>query len=308
VPDSDLSVSVVVPTYSDDRFDDLSRCVDACLDQTYDDVEVVIVVDGNDALHDDVLDCYGDEPSVVIYATSPHAGPIARANMGGVLASGDVVALTDDDAYPEDDWIAEIVDTYERHDTVAVGGRVAPDWVAGKPFFLPEEFYWLIGVTYKGFPEEEREVRNTFGANLTFRRDAFMRVGGFKLGGLSNAKIQGRETEFCARLQEEYGTGVIYNPEAVVYHLIYDFRTEFRWNLRRAFWQGYSKRGMEKYLPKASGDESAFLGRLVTEFVPGRLHTTVASRSRAEAAQLASLIVLTVAVGFGYLWGLIRWR
>jgi hypothetical protein len=37
------------------------------------------------------------------------------------------------------------------------------DWVAGKAEYIPEEFYFLIGVTHRGFPTKEREVRNTFG-------------------------------------------------------------------------------------------------------------------------------------------------
>lgn len=50
-----------------------------------------------------------------------------------------------------------------------------------KPNFLPEEYYWLIGATHKGFPEEVTEVRNTFGSNLSFKTDVLKALSGSKV-------------------------------------------------------------------------------------------------------------------------------
>ncbi|MDY7081729.1 MAG: glycosyltransferase family 2 protein, partial [Halobacteria archaeon] len=118
-----------------------------------------------------------------------------------------------------------------KYDCVAAGGRIEPEWVAegGKAEYIPEEFYFLIGATHRGFQEEEGEVRNTFGANLSYKKDEFLKLGGMKLAGLGPDALQGRETEWCARMEEEYGMGVIYNPNAVVYHKIYDYRTSKSW-------------------------------------------------------------------------------
>jgi GT2 family glycosyltransferase len=303
-----MQVSVVVPTYSLDRYEDFCECVDACLAQTYDDVEIVVVVDGNEAVYQRAQDDYGEDESVVLYLSHEDAGPMCRANMGAIQASGEIVALTDDDAVPAKDWVEELVDAYERHDAIAVGGRMEPEWVAGKAQYIPEEFYFLIGATHRGFADKEREVRNTFGANLSFRRDAYLQLGGIKYGGLGSSKVQGRETEFCSRLRRTYGEGVIYNPDAVVSHKIYQSRTEPDWLVRRAFWQGYSKRVMEKRLPDSSDEESDQLRRLLLEFIPGRLWRLFARPSRVKAQQLLVLFVLLAATGFGYLYGLVRAR
>ena len=194
-----MKVSVVVPTYSLDRYSDLCSCIDALLAQTYDRVEIVVIVDGNETVYKRVNEEYGEEEAVISYLSHDDAGPLSRGNMGVIQSSGEVVALTDDDAVPEEDWVEKLVDAYERHDAVAVGGRMAADWVAGKADYIPEEFYFLIGVTHRGFPTEEREVRNTFGANLSFKREAFLKLGGIKLGGIDPSSVQGRETEFCSR-------------------------------------------------------------------------------------------------------------
>ena len=303
-----MKISVVVPTYSLDRYPDFCDCVDALLAQTYDDVEIVVIVDGNKAVYERVCDDYGDEENVVSYLSHEDAGPLSRGNMGVIQSSGEIVALTDDDAVPEENWVEQLVDTYERHDAVAVGGRMTADWVAGKAEYIPEEFYFLIGVTHRGFPTEEREVRNTFGANLSFKREAFLKLGGIKLGGIDPSSVQGRETEFCARLGRTYGEGVIYTPDAVVSHKIYEYRTEPRWLVERAFWQGYSKRAMETPVPESSDEESEQLRRLLLRYIPRRAWNLLVSPSETRAKQLAMLFVLLAATGIGYLYGILRWR
>jgi glycosyltransferase involved in cell wall biosynthesis len=303
-----MKVSVVVPTYSMDRYDDFCECVDALLSQTYDDVEVVVIVDGNESVYDRARKDYGDRDDIVIYANDDNAGPISRGNMGVIQASGDLVAITDDDAVPADDWVEELVDTYIRHDAVAVGGHIEPEWVAERTAYIPEEFYFLIGATHRGFPTEEREVRNTFGANIAFRRDVFLKLGGFKLGGIDPSQVQGRETELCARMRRIYDRGVVYNPDAVVSHKIYDYRTQPVWLVRRAFWQGYSKRAMEILVPKASDEESDQLQRLLLDFLPTRCWKLLTRPTRTKAAQLVTLLLLLFATGVGYLYGILRWR
>jgi len=136
----------------------------------------------------------------------------------------------------------------------------------------------------------------------------FLRLGGFKLGGIDPSQVQGRETELCARMQRIYGHGVVFNPDAVVSHKIYEYRTEPRWLVRRAFWQGYSKRAMETLVPEAADEESGQLERLLFEFIPQRLWGILKRPNRTKVAQLVTLFVLLAATGIGYLYGILRWR
>lgn len=303
-----MEVSVVVPTYSMDRYDDFCECVDALLDQTYDDVEIVVIVDGNPDVYDRAQTDYGNEDDVTLYLNHDDAGPLCRANMGAVQASGDVVALTDDDAVPASDWVEQLVETFDRRDAIAVGGKIEPEWVAGEAGYIPEEFYFLIGATHRGFPDEETEVRNTFGANLAFKREMYMKLGGIKQGGIEASHVQGRETEFCVRMEQAYGEGVIYNPDAVVSHKIYRYRTGVGWLVKRAFWQGYSKRAMEKLVPDSSDEESNQLKQLLFDFIPGRIARLVRRPSWTDTTQLLTLFLLIWVTGLGYLYGILRWR
>ena len=303
------TVSVVLCTYALEDYEHFRDAADSVLDQTYDAVELVVVVDGSDAVSDEVAADYGDREGVVLSVNDENVGLLESRNRGAELATGEIVAFIDDDAIAEPDWLAELVDTYQRRDAIAAGGRMAPLWVAGEPP-LPAEFYWLVGVTYRGFPTEETEVRNTFGSNISFRREVFLDLDGFDtaIGGRKGDKnLQGGETELCARMAATYGEGVWYNPDAVVGHKVFEYRTEPRWWHERAFWQGYSKRAMEDLVPGSSGTETAFLGELVTEFLPQRLRDLLTGPSRRKAAELVALLTLTATVGLGYGYGVWAW-
>jgi len=306
-----MRVSVVLCTHSLDRYDDLLEAAESVRAQTYADVELVLVSDGNDEVTERFEWDFGTDENTVITALPENRGLLEARNHGAQAATGDVVAFLDDDAIADPDWIAELVEAYQYRDAIAAGGKMIPDWVAGKPEFLPEEFYWLIGATHRGFgpdgdPSVAGEVRNTNGSNISFDRDVFLDLGGFDtdIGGRKgDANLQGGETELCARLQQEYGSGVWYNPEAVVAHKVFEYRTDPRWLLDRAFWQGYSKRAMETFVDDSTDEETDFLGRLLTDFAPARLRSMVASPSRATIAQFVMLVVFTGVVGLGYLYG-----
>jgi len=305
-----MKVSVVICTYSEDMYEHFEDCLESVRAQTYDDVETVVVVDGNEALYERIEAEHGDDPGLTLHCNEENLGLSGSRNNALEFVTGDVVALIDDDAVADERWVEELVSVYESRDAIAVGGKMTPIWVAGKPAFLPEEFYWLVGVTHRGFAEPGEEVRNTFGSNISFRTEVLEGLGGFatEVGRQGEKNLQAHETELCARMREEYGRGVIYNPDATVGHKVFEWRTEKDWLLERAFWQGYSKRAMETLVSEESSrEESEFLEQLLTESVPSRVKALVDDPDATKAAQLLSLFVLTGTIGTGYLYGLLKW-
>ena len=307
-----MRVSVVLCTYSPDMYDHFREAAESVLEQSYDDVELVVVVDGDDELYRRVKADYGGRDDVVLHCNDENVGLLESRNTGAALATGDIVAFIDDDAITDENWVAELVKSYEEQGALAAGGKMTPKWVAGKPEFLPEEFYWLVGVTHRGFADGPGYVRNTFGSNISFRRDVFRELGGFDtdIGGRKgDANLQGGETELCARLAIEYGERVWYNPDAEVAHKVFDYRTDSTWLLDRAFWQGYSKRAMGVLLPEADGEEEdEFLRLLLTDFVPKRIKHLSFQFSFDRVKQLLFLALFTGAVGVGYLYGTTKYR
>ena len=72
-------------------------------------------------------------------------------------------------------WVENLIDSYQELQAMAVGGKILPLWLPAKPAYFPEELYWLVGATYKGFAEDAVvEVRNVFASNMSFRKEVFM--------------------------------------------------------------------------------------------------------------------------------------
>lgn len=304
-----MKASVIVCTYSLDMYDHFEECVESVLNQTHEDLEVILVVDGNYELFELISDAYGDVPAVTVHCNEENVGLSASRNEGLDYATGDIVAFIDDDAVADPRWIEELVSVYERSDAIAAGGKMVPEWIAGEPEFLPEEYYWLVGVTHKGFAAPGEEVRNTFGSNISFERRVLEELGGFdpEMGLHGEANLQSEETELCIRMRARYGRGVVYNPDAIVAHKVFEFRTRKRWLIGRAFWHGYSKRAMSLVGDRPlQAEESAFLTELLTEFLPERIGGLLAEPSRVKAKQLAMLCLLTAVVGAGYAYGAVR--
>ena len=307
-----MLVSVVLCAYDPEMYDHIQAAAESVLNQEYDDVELVVVVDGTEKLYDRIVREYGEDEDVILHLNDENRGLLESRNTGAELANGEIVAFIDADAVADERWIAELVATYEQTEAIAAGGKMVPEWLGEPPQFLPAEFYWLVGVTHRGFADGPGEVRNTFGSNISFRRAVFLELGGFdpKIGGRKgDANLQGGETELCARMRVEYGQGVIYNPNAEVAHKVFPYRTELTWLLDRAFWQGYSKRAMETLLPdeSRSDEESKFLGQLLTKFIPSRVKELFVRPSVTAVVQLVMVLVLTGTVGAGYAYGMTRW-
>lgn len=306
-----MEVSVVLCTYSLEMYDHFREAAESVLDQTHDRVELVVIVDGSEEVYDRVVNDYDNCEDVVVHCNDENVGLLESRNTGGELASGDIVAFIDDDAIADETWVAELVRGYQQQNALAVGGKMVGDWVAGRPSFLPQEFYWLVGVTHRGFSDGAGWVRNTFGSNISFNRDVFRDLDGFdtEIGGRKgDANLQGGETELCARLAAEYDETVWYTPDAVVKHKIFDYRTKLPWLLDRAFWQGYSKRAMETLVPESGGQEGEFLTDMITEFVPRRVRRLARATVIIPLRELLMLTVFTGCVGAGYAYGLVRYR
>jgi glycosyltransferase involved in cell wall biosynthesis len=227
----------------------LDKAVTSLIAQTYGNMQIIVVVDGNQELQNRIEKEYlsiwrGKE--IIVSGHSKNMGLSFSRNQGIKLADGDIIAFLDDDAVANSDWIEILVKSYSA-EFMATGGKILPIWLTDKKDFLPEEFYWLIGATHLGFRNEAGEVNNTFGSNISFRREVFQKIGGFdtRMGKKMKSMAQGEETELSMRMRSEYGKGVYYNPEAIVYHHVFDYRIDFLTLLKRSFEQGRSRKFLE---------------------------------------------------------------
>ena len=304
-----MDVSVVICTYAMDRYADFCDAVESVQEQSYESVEIIIIVDGNETVAERVRREF-NSPNIEVHNNDQNHGVSYSRTKGAEIATGEVVAFIDDDAVADPEWISKLVRVYKDTDALAVGGRMTGIWPAGRPAFLPVEFNWLVGVTYPGFASAGEEVRNTFESNISFRRDVFLDLGGFdpNLGPTAGTYSHSEGAEIGVRLQHYYDQGVIYAPDAIVRHKVFAHRIQLVWLLRRAFEQGVSKQQLGDSVNTPSGEELGYLSYLFATRLPQRLRTVVLSPSSAGILQLLMIVVFTGVVGVGYLFGTVEQR
>lgn len=296
------SISVVITTYDLARYAEFRDCVDSVIEQSYDSYDIVLVTE-TEGVRDAVARDYGDEGCITIHHLTDGENLATARNAGARASTGDVVAFIDDDAIASSEWITELARGYVESGCDAVGGSADPYWLSQTGWYIPEEFWFLVGATHQGFPEEEGEVRNTFGCNISFRRDVFLNLGCFNtnLGKNHGHNLQSEETEFCARLREETGNGLYYVPDARIKHKVYREQVSLKWLLDRAYWQGYSKVIVDESSEDGLDEEWGFLGYLVMAAVPQYCRAILTNR--VAVVHLLLLLVLTAAVGTGFMRG-----
>ena len=123
--------------------------------------------------------------------------------------------------------------------------------------WFPREFYWIFSCTHLDI-EEMTEVRNGYGTNLSFRREAFDNEQLFRttLGvkGRGKAGWQepgAEETEFSLRVRRITGKRIIYHPQVKVKHKVYQYRLNRQFVVKRAYWEGYAKALLRRWYRSA---------------------------------------------------------
>ena len=293
-----------------ERFSDLFEMLASLKRQSYKNLEILLIVDGSELYkkitnHLQVL----DEINITCFLNEKNYGLAYSRNIGVKRACGDVIAFIDDDTLADINWAQEIIWTYEKFGPIGVGGKLLPLWIGVKPDYFPEELYWIVGATHKGFSETEetKETRNTFGANMSFRREVFEKIGLFNEGfGLNKTlQMQAEETEFSVRAARQLRRKILYNPNAVVYHKVSQGKTSLRYILNRAFWQGYSKHYLNSiYRSNTLSTESKYLNHLMKFYLNSiKSFTLKPSKTLKQIFVVTAVIMVT---GFGYIRGLIE--
>lgn len=234
-------VSVIICTYTGERWDDLVAAVDSVRAQHSPPREIIVVVDHNPRLYARVL---SQIPGVVAVPNYEHRGLSGSRNSGIAVAQGTVVAFLDDDAMAEPDWLERLLRGYEDPAVLGVGGAIRPAWLSGRPGWFPAEFHWVVGCSYRGLPVATATVRNLIGANMSFRRDALQEIGGFRsgFGQVGTSMLRCDDTEICIRAQRRWPQRLfLYEPRARIHHRVPASRARWGYFRSRCYTEGSAK-------------------------------------------------------------------
>jgi glucosyl-dolichyl phosphate glucuronosyltransferase len=242
-------VSVIICAYTEDRWTDLLAAVESVRQQSIRPGEIILVIDHNPHL---LKRAREHIPGVIVVENIEARGLRGARNSGVAVAQGQIIAFLDDDAVAAVDWLKFLCEGYSDAQVVGTGGLVMPCWVEKKPSWLPEEFYWVVGCTYRGMPQSGATIRNPIGANMSFRREIFDTVGDFRSAiELTGKRHAGgcEETELCIRVRQRWPQSVfLYQPRASVCHRVPASRTSWRYFCARCYAEGRAKADLAQYV------------------------------------------------------------
>jgi len=226
-------MSIVIPTNLA-RPDQLRRCVERLTKLDYPDYEIIIVDNRP-----------GEAPPVAIpgarVVREPRPGISAARNCGIAVATGDVIAFTDDDVVPDHRWLRALGERFAREpDVAAVTGLVVPLELETQAQVLFEQSgngpdrcferltFERVGrfkVLRRAHETGTEQIRSIYltgefgtGSNMAFRKEKLLAVGGFDEAlGVGTPTCGGED---IAMLVEMLTTGnrLVYEPDAIIQH------------------------------------------------------------------------------------------
>lgn len=294
--------SVVIATHTLQRRKALTEAVLSVLSQQQHPREVVVAVDNNTELYEWVLKKL---PEVVAVHNQGARGASATRNAGARVAAGSVLVFLDDDAVARSDWLQDLTAPLADPDVLGVGGLVEPIWLGQQPKWMPEEFLWVVGASYRGMPIKAAPVRNAWAENMAVAKADFWAVNGFREGfGKTGQRSQPEDTDFCLRLTDAMpGRSWWYEPLARVGHSVPPDRGTVRFFVQRCFNEGQGKaeiatlRGSSQTLK----DERRHASKILPQGICRELRQAVTSREFAAALRASAIGVGLTSAGLGYL-------
>jgi GT2 family glycosyltransferase len=213
-------VSVIVPSWR--RVTSLERCLRAIASQSRLPDEVIVGVRSEDAETIRAVESLARSfPAALRAAATAGAGVVAAMNAALALcrSDGDIIALTDDDTEPRQDWLVRLVACF---DDPMVGGAGGRDWqplergdraVVGKV----QWFGRTVGNHHLG-SGAARDVDVLKGANCAYRAP-LLRAAGFdtRLAGAGAQLFW--ELALCLPIRRA-GWRLVYDPAIAVEHHI----------------------------------------------------------------------------------------
>ncbi len=210
-------LSIVIPNWNGAKF--LPTCLDALRRQTYPHLEIIIA--DNDSHDESRVLIKRDYPEVVLLELPENRGFTGACNAGMQAATGEFVALLNNDTEVDDGWAAAVIDAFARHPEV---GSVASKMLlfdqrdrihtAGDTFTIDGRagnrgVWQLDGEQF----DQEEYVFSACGGSSVYRKTLLDQVG--LLDDDFFFSLEDVDLGWRATLA---GWRCLYTPAAIVYH------------------------------------------------------------------------------------------
>lgn len=199
------TLSTLICTYN--RSELLQQSLATLIVHTQEKPDQIVIVNGGDERTDLVVRPFTDIPHISIkLVRTVNKNLAASRNIGLPHCTGDIIAMTDDDAQVFPDWVTQMKRVHAEHpEAGAVGGPV-----------LGTNIESLVGkvadlITFPDWPEP-RYVRTLPGVNISYKREVVEQIG------LQDETLfRGEDVDYNWRVKQA-GYEVYFDPTIKVWH------------------------------------------------------------------------------------------
>lgn len=103
-------VSIIIPIYNNAKY--LNSCINSVINQTYQNLEIILVDDGSADNSSKIIDTYAKKDSRIKTVHQKNAGQSAARNRGLQIATGDYISFIDGDDEIKPNFIKELLQVY----------------------------------------------------------------------------------------------------------------------------------------------------------------------------------------------------
>lgn len=305
-------ISIITPCYDTERMPDIKEMLDSVARQQYPELELLLVTEELPELQEQIINYLREKGyrNIKLLCNRDECGSYAARNYGISQARGKIIAFVDDDAVLLDGWAEATANAYAEDPTmIGLTGPILPEWEVPEMAWCPREFYWIFSCTDIVYDQKTR-VRNGYGTNLSFRREAFALYGLFKNKLADNESNRGdwrrpgvKETEFSLRVIQKSGKSIYYHPLVQVKHKVYRYRLSTGFVGRRSYWEGYGKAWLKSNFKPQKGKvlsaEYGTLRRILFRVLPASIGLLFRKPVVAlRRIWLVTLVLTSVALGY----------
>lgn len=235
---TESAISVIVPVFNGGET--MRETIEHLLRQSLPPDEIIVVDDGSTDETANILRSFGSRIKVL---SKTNGGPASARNVGIRASRGSLIAFTDSDCFPEEDWLQNLVKGFHSLDIAGAGGRVLSS-VNG----YIAEYVDLHGFMNPAYSTGEN-ILSLVTANACFRRDALLKVNLFD----ERFRKPGCEdTELSVRLRS-MGYKLAFVETAVVRHR---HKTSVRDHLKTIANHGEGQYFHDRLWPEKTGETS----------------------------------------------------
>jgi len=137
-------VSIIIPVYNAENT--LSRCLDSVLQQSFTDLEIILIDDGSTDKSLEICQQYQDNYNCVRVIQQSNSGPAVARNQGIKYSTGKYLAFVDADDYVSNDMISSLVEKAESEFAEMV---ICAYWKVTKNS-IKEQYYKFTEGVYEG--------------------------------------------------------------------------------------------------------------------------------------------------------------